>query len=136
MRNIGGDARKEGVMTPEGRKRYRDNYDNIKGFGGPKGKPGTYHQVEGGDLVHEDDLTKEQLLQVIGRTRSMDTADIASEAMGCSPDQVKEFNQNLVKAGISNAQYDPGGTLHMKGRDTKFKVMKSRGFHDRDEVRG
>ena len=133
MRNIGGDPKKEGRETPEGRRRIRDTYDRIADWQGePRAKTGRYLFVKG-EWVHESDLTLKQRTR---GGRKFDTADIASEAMGCSPDQVKEFNQNLVKAGISNAQYDPGGTLHMKGRDTKFKVMKSRGFHDRDEVRG
>lgn len=137
MRHIGGDPRREGQQTPEGRRRFKKNYDNVKEWGQPDvdRRPGSYYMVDG-DLVHESDLTDEQRVKVTGKTRAMDSHNIASEAMGCAPKQVKQFNENLVKSGIAGAKYDRDGTLHMRDRATKFKVMKVRGMHDRDEVRG
>ena len=138
MRGIGGDPSKEG--TGIDRKKNAEGHERI--FGSKKkAKSGTYHMVKDtehpdGHLVHEDDLTEDHRRQLKAGTRKRDTDDIQSEAMGCAPSQVGHFNRELSKAGISGAKFDPGGTLHMKGRKTKLDVMKARGLHDRDEVRG
>ena len=55
-----------------------------------------------------------------------------SLSMGCDPTQVKQFNEDLKKAGIKCAQHLPDGTLEYTSRKARNEVMRFRRFFDKD----
>ena len=132
---------REGVRTPEGRKKFRDNYDHIKwSEPQPVRKSGTYFMVGQGEdmqMVHEDDLTPEQLKEVLAKSRRHDATGIVSEALGINPNQIPEFEKFQHQHGIEGVKYDPDtGACHIRDRATKLKLMKARGMVDFNEVQG
>lgn len=54
-----------------------------------------------------------------------------SYSLSCDPSQVKEFNENARKAGLTNVHYDKDGTCHVPafGRQRK-ELLKLRGLVD------
>ena len=55
-----------------------------------------------------------------------------SMSMGCHPDQVDQFNQDLKKAGIVCARHLPDGTLEYTSNKARNQVMELFKRHDND----
>jgi len=55
-----------------------------------------------------------------------------SQSCGCHPSQVKEFNEDMKRAGIQCAHMHNDGTLECTSRKARRQVMELRELHDRD----
>ncbi len=53
-------------------------------------------------------------------------------SMGCHPDQVNQFNEDLKRKGIVCAQHLPDGTLEYTSNKARNQVLKFREMHDKD----
>lgn len=79
-----------------------------------------------------------ELVQVAGDDlavrRKRDSKKIVSMATGCHPEQAAEFNREFGHLGV---KFDARtGDAVYEDRAAKLRVLKARGFYDRDEVRG
>jgi len=119
------------------RQAYRAGWDRI--FGGSTEakvvRSGHYvWDAEAGELRHVNDLTAEQLHAARANARKRDSKQFVSNALGCHPDQVGEFNRRF--GCIDGVRYLPGGKCRLRDRKAKLALMKARGMIDHDEVRG
>jgi len=132
MGRIGGDPVKEG--RHRNLKAYAEAYDRIFGDSVEKPEPGRYIVYQG-VLIRFADLP-EEALQEKRSFRMADNVDIESAALGCSPAQIPEFKRELAQAGIDGVKFKPNGNMIIRDRATRFKVLKARQMHDKDEIRG
>ncbi len=83
--------------------------------------------MQGGKLVPVAEASRSEI-------RKRDSTRFRSNAMGCHPNQVKDFTRKFGKYGCS---FDPKtGDAYFKNRHAKLATMKARGMVDWDEVRG
>ncbi len=69
------------------------------------------------------------------RNASKRTATQESLALSCHPSQVKEFNDNARRAGLTNVHYEKDGTCIMPSFGKQRKgLLKLRGVIDRGEM--
>lgn len=103
---------------------FRDGWERV--FGGKDREP-----IESGQYVlRGGKLVKARAADL----READNCNIESLASGCHPSQVKEFNRKFGHMGV---KFHPKtGNAIYKDRRSKLRVLKARGYHDRDEVRG
>tara|TARA_Y100000310_G_C20514766_1_gene730626 strand:- start:109 stop:507 length:399 start_codon:yes stop_codon:yes gene_type:complete len=132
MGRIGGDPVKEGRDRDP--KAYAQAHERIYGPKQAKVKPGRYIYYQG-KMVHIDEIPEEVLAEK-RKFRQVDNVAIESGALGCAPHQIPEFKQELAKAGIDGVKFKPNGNMIIRDRATRFKVMKARKMHDKDEIRG
>lgn len=125
---------REGVHTAESNRRYRENYDQIKGFG-QKARPGRYYLFDDG-LVHADDLTSAQRLELNDRTRRKDNVNFFSEAMSIHPKQIPEFERFCAERDIKGVKFDPEGGCHLRDSRAKRSFQTAREFVDNDDIKG
>ena len=55
-----------------------------------------------------------------------------SMSMGCHPDQVKQFNEDLKRHGITCARHTPDGVLEYTSKKARNQAMKHYGAFDKD----
>ncbi len=55
-----------------------------------------------------------------------------SQACGCHPTQVTQFNEDMKRHGIKCAHMNRDGTLECTSRKARRDVMKMRGLFDKD----
>jgi len=66
--------------------------------------------------------------------RAAETGELVSFGSAISPEQVPEFQRQFGPMGV---RYDAKtGNAHYENRRAKLRVLKARGFHDREEVCG
>ena len=71
------------------------------------------------------------------RIRKDDAANLKSEALSIHPNQIPEFEKFYAAHGIDGVKHDPRtGDCYIADRRTKLKVLKARGFIDREEISG
>jgi len=110
------------------RKKFAQGWQRI--FGGKQSK--TMH----GRLVLVDGKLV-PLATVARRLRKRDATQIASENSGCLPRQAAEFNRRFGHMGVKFVQTEPNWCSAVyEDRNAKLRVLKHRGYHDRDEIRG
>lgn len=56
---------------------------------------------------------------------------LVSDAAGCHPSQVKEFNENAKKAGFSGVFFSKDGSAHFSTRGQRAGYLNHMGYHDR-----
>ena len=90
---------------------------------------GTY-VMQDGELVPAEKGDRVKL-------RKADSVNIVSEALGIHPKQIPEFQKFFAEKGIDGVKFNPEtGECVTKDRQTRLKVLKARGFHDKNEVCG
>lgn len=128
-RHIGGDpAPQTGHSDPQA---YKKGYEAID-WGEPEPRRTGRHIMFDGRLIHINELPH----KLRAHYRKADNKNFESVAMGCSPDQILGFKADLAKAGISGVDFTPEGNMVLADRKTKHEVMRLRGLHDKDEIKG
>lgn len=95
-------------------------------------------------------LTKQAQREVLDGLRKMQTAPPArrverkrhfvpsgnwplrSDALGCHPDQIKEFTADAKAAGLTGVSFDADGTCVVSTRRQRAQYAAMRGLHDKD----
>lgn len=67
------------------------------------------------------------------RRKQADNKDFESNALGCHPNQVEDFNRRFGDLGV---RYSSDGKCHLPDRQAKLALMRRRGMVDFDEVQG
>jgi len=109
------------------RKAYENGHRRV--FGQKPLPKGGRYVMRGGRLVLHDPTAP-----VPAELRCKDNVNIRSIASGINPDQKAEFERKFGHLGV---KYHPvTGDAYYKDRAAKLRVLKARGYHDSDEVRG
>ena len=102
---------------------FRANHARIFGADKRTGYGGLYVYRDGG-LVR---VPK-------GTHKKQDSKNFVSNALGCNPKQVPDFNRRFEHTGVT---WNPvTGKAQIPDRPAKLHLMKIRGMHDHEEVRG
>lgn len=122
----------------------------------------TYIYVKEGDETGESAIEKDYPISEFQRRRSIDgewyvvsaalqqkpkgrkpkekTGDAGypyySDAMSVHPSQVAECQQVYIDAGVGPQEFDRMGRMKVKGETHRRKLMKARGFVDRNSYYG
>ncbi len=108
---------------------YKRTYQTVFGPSGCTSPSGTYVWRSGQWVL----LEQAEKLKI----RKDDAANLKSEALSIHPSQIPEFEKFYAAHGIEGVKHDPRtGDCYMADRKTKLKVLKARGFIDREEICG
>lgn len=109
--------------------KYRQTYEIVYGRSGCTHQSGVYVYRNGQWVPVE----KAEKLKI----RNADSVNLQSMALSIHPSQIPEFERFYAANGIRGVKHDPRtGDCYIADRRTKLKLLKARGFIDRDETCG
>lgn len=88
---------------------------------------------KGGKLTLDDGTKVERCYEVEhgGFRNTPGNWPMKSDALGCHPDQVKEFEQHCASLGVPT-RYTSDGRAVLENREHRRRLLRAMGYHDRD----
>ena len=118
---MAGKGHKKRPLDPE---KFGVGYDRVFGKK-PLPKGGVRLRCVGGTWYRLDEAPV---------VRKNDATNLRSKSLGCFPKQIGEFGREFGDLGV---KFDPvNGDAIIPNRQAKLAMLKRRGMHDCDEIRG